>query len=172
MTDLKDLITQLDLQPHPEGGYYRETYRAGEIISKSALPDRYNGDRTHCTAIYFFLPKGAVSHLHKIDSDELWHFYSGSPLTIVEMDPETGVKTTTLGPEVSAGQHFQYTVREGLWFGAIADAGDVLVGCTVAPGFDFAGFELGDRDFMRKHMANHADAEKFIERLTHPPKSQ
>jgi len=161
-----DPVAQLQLAPHPEGGYFRETYRASETIARAALPERFAGDRAHSTAIYFYLPDGQTSTLHRIAADEVWHFYSGAPLTIVEVHPDFGVRETVLGVDLASGQRPQYVVAAGVWFGAIADRGDCLVGCTVAPGFDFADFELGDRAALRALMAAHPGAGDVIDRLT------
>jgi predicted cupin superfamily sugar epimerase len=79
---VEDLIERLDLVRHPEGGWYRETYRSGEMIPANGLPERFNGDRSFCTAIYFLLGKNDVSALHRIKSDEMWHYYAGAPLTV------------------------------------------------------------------------------------------
>jgi predicted cupin superfamily sugar epimerase len=154
-----DLVRELGLQPHPEGGYFRETYRAAETIS--ALPRRFAGARSISTAIYFLLEAGQCSHLHRIRSDEVWHFYAGDPLLVVEIDPAGALKTTRLGQ----GGTFQHMVPAGAWFGAtLADGGQfALVGCTVAPGFDFADFELADRAALLAEYPAHQD---WIRRLT------
>ena len=154
-------IDRLALAPHPEGGYFRETYRAAESVPPGALPARYGGARAFSSAIYFLLPTGECSALHRIRSDELWHYYVGDPLTLVTIDDAGLLTTLVLGPEVERGERFQVAVPAGVWFGAeVADrspsggptdvAGGInraftLVGCTVAPGFDFADFELGTR---------------------------
>lgn len=124
-----DLIKLLALEPHPEGGYYRETYRSAAS-----------------TAIHFLLPKGARSRKHRIASDELWHFHLGGPLTVFEI-LETGERIeTVLGPEVARGHKLQHVVPGGRWFGAYPNEGTeyALVSCTVAPPFDFSTFELAD----------------------------
>ncbi|MBI5241018.1 MAG: cupin domain-containing protein [Elusimicrobia bacterium] len=128
----KQLIRALRLRPHPEGGFFRETYRAA----------RSRDGRSASTAILFLLPRGCVSRLHRIKSDELWHFYSGGPLVVVELT-KSGVRRTRLG----AGR-FQHVVGAGTWFGAeLARGADcALVGCTVAPGFEFRDLEMGRRD--------------------------
>jgi predicted cupin superfamily sugar epimerase len=128
------LVRRLRLKPHPEGGFYRETYRAAGRVRGRSLS----------TAILFLLPRGCVSRLHRINSDEMWHFYAGGPLIVVELDAGTGgARRTRLGPG-----RFQHVVKAGTWFGARLAPGApfALVGCTVAPGFDFRDFELGRRD--------------------------
>jgi predicted cupin superfamily sugar epimerase len=157
-----DLVRELKLQPHPEGGYFRETYRAGETLS--ALPRRFAGERSISTAIYFLLEAGQCSHLHRIRSDEVWHFYEGDPLLVVEIDPAGALKTTRLGNPAQGGT-YQHMVPAGAWFGAtLAEGGRfALVGCTVAPGFDFADFELVDQAALLAEYPAHQD---WIHRLT------
>jgi predicted cupin superfamily sugar epimerase len=160
-----DLVKELGLQPHPEGGWFRETYRASESVAASALPRRFGGERSISTAIYFLLEAGQCSHLHRIKADEVWHFYAGDPLLVVEIDPGGSLKTTRMG----AGA-YQHVVPAGTWFGAVpaeggqfAPMGFALVGCTVAPGFDFADFELADRTSLLAEYPAHRD---WILRLT------
>jgi hypothetical protein len=156
-----DLVRKLNLQPHPEGGYFRETYRAAESIGSDALPRRFSGTRSISTAIYFLLEAGQCSHLHRIRSDEVWHFHAGDPLDIVEIDAAGSLKTTRLGSDLL----FQHVVPAGVWFGATPAPGGrfALVGCTVAPGFDFADFELADQAKLLAEYPRHQD---WIRRLT------
>src|SRR5690242_3893946 len=112
--EVSELIERLQLTPHPEGGYFRETYRAAESIGATALPRRFSGERSISTAIYFLLEAGQCSHLHRIRSDEVWHFYAGDPLDVVEIDAVGGLRTTRLG----AGAVYQHVVPAGVWFGA------------------------------------------------------
>jgi len=160
-----DLVRQLGLQPHPEGGYFRETYRASEAIAGPALPRRFGGERSISTAIYFLLEAGQCSHLHRIKADEVWHFYAGDPLIVVEIDTAGRLKTTRLGGGPGEGGVFQHVVPAGVWFGAIPAEGGrfALVGCTVAPGFDFADFELADGVALATEYTAHQD---WIRRLT------
>lgn len=125
------LIATLDLSPHPEGGFYRETMRLPARLPAPA------GGRSVATAILFLLPAGARSHWHRVDADELWLWHAGAPLIL-------GIDTTriVLGGDVLAGQQPQVRVPAGAWQAATADAGWALVSCVVTPGFDFAGFEL------------------------------
>ncbi|BFM40669.1 cupin domain-containing protein [Synechocystis sp. LKSZ1] len=165
---LQTLIDHLQLSPHPEGGYFRETYRAPESIPQSVLPPRFQGERQFSTAIYFLLPEGGISCLHRIAADEVWHFYLGGPLTIVQMHPDQGLKTTQLGPDLLAGEILQWVVPAGWWFGAYCPLGSgySLVGCTVAPGFDFADFEMAERQALQAEMGHHPSAQPWIEKLT------
>ena len=158
-------IEQYQLQPHPEGGWFVETYRSAERIPASALPDRFVGTRVFGTAIYFLLEGHHFSALHRIQSDEIWHFYAGNPLNIIVLDETGTLQTIRLGPNAAAGEVFQAVVPAGRWFGAkpAMSEGYALVGCTVAPGFEFADFELADRAVLLAQFPQHQTA---IERLT------
>lgn len=138
------LINTFAMNRHPEGGYYKETYRSPEIIPHSGLPSRFTGDRCFSTAIYFLLVGEEFSSFHRIKADEVWHFYAGSPLELFMISPEGVLTMVLIGNNPEKGQHFQYTVPAGYWFASRCfDAnGFSFVGCTVAPGFDFADFEL------------------------------
>ena len=142
----QELIQSLQLAPHPEGGFFRETYRAAGSIACDALPNSFGGDRVFSTSIYYLLQAEQVSTLHRIKSDELWHFHMGDALEVIEITPDGTLTTTVLGHDVAAGNTLQSVVPAGRWFGArlATPATDAfaLVGCTVAPGFDFADFRL------------------------------
>ena len=159
-------VAKLGLQPHPEGGFYRETYRAEGLIPRSALPARFHGDRSFSTSIYFLLPGGKISALHRIAADEGWHFYTGCPLSVSMISPEGRLSSILLGSAPEKGQVFQAMVPHGYWFGAEPEdpSGFSLVGCTVAPGFDFADFEMGSRDKLVEEFPSHA---AIIKRLTY-----
>jgi predicted cupin superfamily sugar epimerase len=138
-----DLIAQFDLQPHPEGGYFRETYRAADSILRVAD----GASRSASTAIYYLLCDGAYSSWHRIGSDEIWHFYAGDPLEVWVLSEGKGLTIHRLGnPLTHPGSVFQAVVPAGCWFGARCAAPEhlALVGCTVAPGFEFSEFELAD----------------------------
>ena len=139
-------IEQLRLQPHPEGGYYRETYRAREEVPPEGLPVRFKGHRSVSTAIYFLLTAKDRSLLHRIKSDEVWHFHYGDPLNIFVLSSR-GLVTYTLGPDPEKGEDLQVIVPANHWFGAATakDGAYTLASCTVAPGFDFRDFEMADR---------------------------
>lgn len=164
---VEELVKLYDLKPHPEGGFYSEYYRDKGIIPKSVLPSRYKGDRNYSTNVYFLLPEGKKSKLHRIASDESWHFYLGDPLTIVQISPKGKVETILLGQDVGSGQKVAHVVPAGYWFGAYPAEGSrfSFVGCTVAPGFDFADFEMGDHSTLLE-FKKFPEAKKVIERLT------
>ena len=133
MTDPRRLIDALELEPHPEGGWYRETWRA----------EAEAGGRAAATAILFLLEKGQRSHWHKVDATELWLFHAGSALSLRTATDDSGpVRATRLGGDVLAGEHPQIRVAPGQWQAAEADQGWALVSCVVSPGFEFAGFTL------------------------------
>jgi uncharacterized protein len=156
-------INHLGLSPHPEGGYYLVTYKSDLTIARSALPSSYHGDRSASTAIYFLLDGRNFSAFHRIASDELWHFYTGSSLVVYVIDPGGNYSELHLGN--GSGEVFQAVVKAGCWFASrVKDqAGFALVGCTVAPGFDFADFELATRS---KLIATYPAHQKLIEELT------
>jgi uncharacterized protein len=130
-----EIIARLDLRPHPEGGHYRETFR----------DPRADADgRAHSTAIHFLLARGERSHWHRIDAVEIWHYYAGSPLTLQIAD-KSGQLSVRLGPDLAAGQVPQAIVPAQAWQAAETTGDWTLVGCTVAPGFDFAKFELAPK---------------------------
>ena len=137
--DAATLIRELGLAPHPEGGFYRETFRAEPLPFE--LPDR--GVRSASTAIYFLLEGADFSAFHRVTSDEVWHHYCGGPLELHTLDRERGYARVVLGARVDLGERPQHVVRAGVYQAARLGApGFVLCGCTVAPGFDFADFEM------------------------------
>jgi predicted cupin superfamily sugar epimerase len=150
-------IDHLDLKPHPEGGFYKETYRAAENIPGTALPNRFAEARSFSTAIYFLLRSQDRSLFHRIKSDELWHYHAGSTLAIYVLS-ETGLTIHKLGSRVDEGDALQVVVPANTWFGAkvIGDNAYTLAGCTVAPGFEFQDFEMATasrllNDFPKHH---------------------
>ncbi len=132
----EDIIARLDLTPHPEGGWYRQTWVAGD------------GPRASSTCIYFLLAEGERSHWHRVDATEVWHFYCGAPLMLRLAADDTGpVEPVMLGPDLAAGERPQVIVPEHHWQSAETRGAWTLVGCTVSPGFLFEGFELAAPDF-------------------------
>jgi hypothetical protein len=167
LRDARYFIEKLRLDPHPEGGYYRQTYNSELLIPQDTLPG-HSGPRAASTAIYFLLEAKNFSAFHRLRSDELWHFYAGSPLLVHVIDPAGACSSLLLGNDPDAGHVFQAAVPAGNWFAShVADWNSwALVGCTVAPGFDFADFEIGKRaDLIRKH----PEHETIIRRLTRLP---
>lgn len=145
MMKIEALVAQLALQPHPEGGYYRETYRSKGEIHRSALPREYSAHRNYATGIYFLLTKGNFSAFHRVLQDEMWHFYLGAPIELFEITPQGELIVTMIGNNLAAGENLQYVVSGGNWFASrvLPGAGEyALAGCTVSPGFDFADFEM------------------------------
>jgi predicted cupin superfamily sugar epimerase len=130
MATTAEIIALLDLKPHPEGGHYRETFR----------DPRSDGGRSAGTAIYFLLAEGEASHWHRVDATEIWHFHAGAPLELRIADPAE--RAVRLGPDLMAGERPQGVVPAGAWQAARSLGDWTLVGCTVSPGFDFAGFEM------------------------------
>jgi predicted cupin superfamily sugar epimerase len=158
-------IDKLQLTAHVEGGAFREVYRSEVVIPRHALPLLFQGDRSVSTHIYFLLAGEQFSAFHRIAADEIWHFYSGDPLLVYEITHSGRLVTHRLGGDPGKGESFFTVVRAGNWFGsALADGGEyALAGCTVAPGFDFADFELADRDVLVAQYPEHAN---LIRKLT------
>jgi uncharacterized protein len=146
------LIKQFEMQKHPEGGYFREVYRSTGVISQQALPSYYVGERCFSTSIYFLLADGEISHLHRLASDEVWHFYLGQPLELLQISPDGQSTKIYLGKDIASGEKLQHVVPAGYWFGArLAEGSDFsLVGCTVAPGFDYTDFELANAEVLSR----------------------
>lgn len=148
-------VDKLLLQEHPEGGYFRETYRSEMQFETE------RGLRSASSAIYYLLKRGQISAFHRIKSDEMWHFYAGSPLAVHVIDNGKLIMVT-IGSDPSKKQSLQAVVRAGCWFAAASAGQYSLVGCTVAPGFDFSDWEIGRRDEMIKACPQHRRAiEKY-----------
>lgn len=166
--DAAHWIRKLQLELHPEGGYFRETYKAELQLPKAALPAGFTGSRAASTAIYFLLEQENFSAFHCLRSDEMWHFYAGEPLVVHVIDPEGNYSASLLGRDPEAGQVLQAVVRAGCWFAShVADwKSFAVVGCTVAPGFDFEDFEMAKREEL---VASYPQHRKLIETLTRLP---
>ncbi len=156
----KELVSAYGLEPHPEGGFFKETYRSAETMTT-----RGGVSRPVSTGILFLLPEGQKSRLHRIKSDELWHFHLGGALRLTQISPEGKVESFVLGPDIKKGHLLQHAVPARYWFGAEPEPGSgfCFVGCTVAPGFDFADFDLGSRTTL---LARFPDARETILKLT------
>jgi uncharacterized protein len=150
-------VDKLQLKPHPEGGFYRETYQAPLQIAKSALPAAFRGDRSASTAIYFLIDGENFSAFRRIAADEMWHFYAGTALALELIDPVGKHTQLLLGNNPDAGEEFQAVIPAGCWSAShVRDASSYsLVGCTVAPGFDFADFELAKRAELSAQFPQH-----------------
>ncbi|MFC3194703.1 cupin domain-containing protein [Marinicella sediminis] len=161
----KGWIEQLRLEAHPEGGYFRETYRCQDIIRADNLPERFSQAHCFSTAIYYLLEAPDFSAFHRIKQDELWHFYQGSGLTIHVITAAGEYQTIKLGNDPAQGQSFQAVVHAGDWFAATVDDPDgfALVGCTVAPGFEFADFELAESSAL---IAAYPDQQDLIQKFS------
>ena len=157
-------IKHLQLQSHPEGGFFKETYRSEGIITSKYLPASFNSDRNYSTAIYFLLQQGDYSAFHRIGSDECWHFYEGRTLLIHVIDEDGKYSCIRLGRKIHDGEVFQFVVPANCWFASEPAPGTefALVGCTVAPGFDFADFEMADQKNLMKAYPQH---HSIIQRL-------
>jgi len=146
MSPINRLIHHFKLQPHPEGGWYSQTYKSNEQIDADALPERFGANRAFSTAIYFLLEKGNFSAFHRIKSDECWHFYAGDELNIYLISQNGKLEIISLGSDLEKGQTFQYIVPANCWFASRPAPGSEysFVGCTVSPGFEFEDFELAN----------------------------
>ncbi len=166
MNSIDNIITKLDLKPHPEGGYFRETYRSNGIIKADCLDKNYDGNRNHSTCIYFLLTSGNFSAMHRIKQDEVWHFYDGSAIRL-HIITENGKHTQhIIGNNILKGELPQFVVPGGNWFAAevVEPNNYALVGCTVSPGFSFKDFELKSQKELT-HLFPHLKT--IIAKLTH-----
>jgi uncharacterized protein len=163
--DVRDWIEKLQLEPHPEGGYFRQTYRSEVVIAREALPAGFSGKRAVSTAIYFLLEGKNFSAFHRLRSDEVWHFYMGGPLVVHVIEPEGNYFRILLGRDLDDGQVLQAVVRAGCWFAShVADwKSFAVVGCTVAPGFDFEDFAMVKREELGALYPQHRE---LVGRLT------
>ena len=159
MSRINLLIQQYNLKPHPEGGWYIQTYKSNELIGANALPARFGGDRSFSTAIYFLLEQGNFSAFHRIKSDECWHFYAGDPLLIYVIEGDGELKIISLGNDPEKGQTFQYVVPANCWFASRPAPGSeyCFAGCTVSPGFEFEDFELANANELSNAFPQHTD---------------
>jgi predicted cupin superfamily sugar epimerase len=166
MTKVEKIIKDLELQPHPEGGYFKETYRSMGLIDEDSLGAEYDGQRNFSTGIYFLLPSNTFSAFHKINQDEIWHFYDGSPVRIHMISKTGDYSSILVGRNFDKGETLQFVVPGGYWFAARVENDDhySLVGCTVAPGFDFRDFVIADRQAL---ISNFPKYRELITAFTH-----
>lgn len=164
--NVNELVNLLDLQPHPEGGFFKETYRSTGEINQESLDASYNGKRNYSTCIYFLLTSDNFSAFHRIKQDEIWHFYDGSTIKLHVIANNGDYTNYNIGIDIANGEVPQAVVEGGSWFAAEVLTKDSysLVGCTVAPGFDFQDFELKSGKELVSLFPQH---ENLILRLTH-----
>ncbi len=148
-----------------EGGYYAETYRSEDIVPASALPGRYDGPRSVGTAIYYLLEPGTFSEIHRVSSDEIFHFYMGHPVEMLQLWPDGSCKTVIIGTDLEQGMRPQVVVPHGVWQGSrlVAGGNMALLGCTVSPGFEYSDYESGQREAL---VRQYSGAKELICALT------
>ena len=164
--EIQKIIEELALIPHPvEGGFFRETYRSDGFIPEAALPGVYPGRRNCSTAIYYLLTAETFSEMHRLPGDEVFHFYRGDPVEMLQLHSGGAAERITLGGDILAGEKVQLVVPGGVWQGCRLQPGGrfALLGCTVAPGFDYADYTRGDRDEL---IRDFPDEEDMIRQLT------
>lgn len=170
MLTAEKLIGLLNLEPlQNEGGFFRETWRSVETIPESGLPERYNDKKSVGTAIYYLLTRDTKSKIHRLPTDEIWHFYLGDPVELLLLFPDGRSEIITLGQKIDEGELVQAVIPEGTWFGARLKPMDsvqnqyakrfefALMGTTMAPGFDFTDFESGNIDILLRRYKDRAD---------------
>ncbi len=153
----EELIRYLELEPHPEGGYFREVYRSDERLPRHVLPERYRGDRAFATSIYFLISGRQVSRLHRLCSDEVWHFYEGSGVRIHVFDDDDRYHELRLGADHTRSESYQVVVPGRTWFGVhlTDETSFALAGCTVAPGFEYADFTMANAEELLNRFPDH-----------------
>ena len=162
----KEIVKNLNLTAHPEGGYYKENYRSEGLINPNSLWKGVKGNRNYSTGIYFLLEKMQFSGFHKIKQDEMWHYYMGSTLLLHMIKKNGDYKIIKIGKHIEKGEFLQYVVPANTWFASeVMDKKDfVLCGCTVSPGFDFKDFLMPSRNELTNLYPKHT---KAINSLTH-----
>ncbi len=157
--EIDSIIQELNLVPHPEGGYFRETYRSSDSIPSHLLENQNQGDRNVCTCIYFLLTSSSFSAFHRIQQDEIWHFYKGAAIELHQISPSGHYSKNSIGNNIAEGETPQLVVPGGNWFAAAVPKPDsyALVGCTVAPGFDFQDFILARRNVLITEFPEHTE---------------
>lgn len=161
MNELQLWINELKLEKHVEGGFYRRIYTCDKTFKEDDLP-LHRGVRPYFTTIYYALPKGGVSMLHRLKSDETWFFHAGGVLKIYKISANDSLKIEKLGMNLIAGERPQITLEAGTWFAARADESPVLVSCAVVPGFSFEDFELAEPKTIKELIKKHPELRKFL----------
>lgn len=164
MKDVNFWVKKMSLLPHPEGGYYKESYRCEESVGKNCVPERFPDKRNWSTAIYYLLESGDFSAFHRIKSDEIWHFYDGDPLAIYIINIDGNIEVKKLGISESHDILPQIVVPANSWFAALPLGSYTLAGCTVSPGFDFSDFEMAKKEILLNKYPDHSET---IKKLTH-----
>lgn len=161
----QEIIDRFNLEAHPEGGYFKETYRSHFILPESTLPANFEGNRNVATCIYFMLTTEDFSAFHRVQQDETWHFYSGSKIILHMIDAQSNYTNVFIGNDFKNGEIPQFTVPKNVWFAAEVEVKDAFafVGCTVSPGFDFRDFELASSANLIQNFPQH---QALIRRLT------
>ena len=167
MNSIETIIQTLQLEPHPEGGFFRETYRSVGEISKENLEEGFSGSRNYSTAIYFLLTSKNFSAFHRVQQDEFWFFHSGSPIELHMISGSGEHTQVIIGNRLEEGEVPQFVVPGGHWFAAAVINADAysLVSCTVSPGFDFDDFELAERQLLLDTYPEHSKVIKRFSRL-------
>src|SRR5271170_4889157 len=163
----EEIKQRLGLEKHPrEGGYFVQTWKSEEEIPLDALPSRYRGARAAGTAIYYLLEPSTFSEMHRLASDEVFHFYLGDPMEMLQLWPDGSSRVVTLGSDLAAGMLPQLVVPKNVWQGSrLVPGGKIaLLGCTVSPGFDYADYETGKRENL---LREYPESAALIEALTH-----
>ena len=171
MLTAEDIIRLLELKPLPgEGGFFRETYRSSDRLAPATLPGRYTAAKSVSTAIYYLLTADTFSALHRLPTDEVYHFYAGDPVELLVLTEHSTGSVVTLGCDLSLGHQPQYVVPRGVWQGSRVRPGGAwsLLGTTVAPGFDFADFEPGDGRALAAAYPAHAELIRALTRQADP----
>jgi predicted cupin superfamily sugar epimerase len=158
MTQAEEIIKKLELQKHPEGGWFRECFRSENIIPAFALPN-HNADRCCYTSIYYLLEENDFSSFHRLKSDELWYYHQGDCVEIISIDPDGKLQKYLLGKDIDNGQQMQIVIPVGCWFTAqVVPSGKyMLMGCVVSPGFDFDDFEMGNAENLIQKFPQHEE---------------
>jgi uncharacterized protein len=163
---VQEIINLLQLKSHPkEKGYFRETYRSGEKLIWESLPARYDGTRSFCTAIYFLLTANGFSEMHRLKSDEIFHFYDGDSAELLMLPPDGNAELLKFGRSIEKGERPQIIIPAGCWQGMRTLGEYTLFGCTVSPGFEYADYEKGSR---KELIARYPEFAKKITQLTDP----
>lgn len=157
-------IRTLNLESHPEGGYFREIFRSEEYIHQEHLPPRYNGHRNFLTAIYYLLKSGQCSRFHRLQSDEVWHYCTGSPLRLYIIHKNRELESVELGSDPCQNQLFQFIVPKESWLGAqvTEENSYSLISCIMAPGFDYQDFELGCSISLMDKFPEHKEIIRYL----------